>query len=254
MRWESLSSKQLDGISRNTVVVLPTAAIEQHGPHLPVGTDSFIAEKISERLDAACKGHLLTLPVQRIGCSEHHMSFAGSLSFPHEVFAAAVMETIRSVVRHGYRRFLVLNAHGGNQSIGGVIAEKAAQQWPEAEIVFTSWWRPAAAKLKEIVEGDYPSVGHACEFETSLILAIEPALVDMAQARDDGIPQAAPQLRGDLLSAGSATLSRPFDRATRHGVFGRPTLASAEKGQRILQCVVEELRSLIESCWPDALS
>src|SRR2546428_6430315 len=85
MRWESLSSKQLDGISRNTVVVLPTAAIEQHGPHLPVGTDSFIAEKISERLDTACKGHLLTLPVQRIGCSEHHMSFAGSLSFAHEV-------------------------------------------------------------------------------------------------------------------------------------------------------------------------
>src|SRR5712691_10941632 len=120
MRWESLSSKQLDGISRNTVVVLPTAAIEQHGPHLHVGTDSFIAEKISERLDAACKGHLLTLPVQRIGCSEHHMSFAGSLSFAHEVFAAAVMETIGSVVRHGYRRFLVLNAHGGNQSIGGV--------------------------------------------------------------------------------------------------------------------------------------
>lgn len=253
MKWESLSSKQLGAISRSTVVVLPTAAIEQHGPHLPVGTDSFIAEKISATLDAECNGRLLILPVQRIGCSEHHMAFAGSLTFTHEIFAAAVMETIGSAVRHGYQRFLVLNAHGGNQSMGGVIAEKASQQWPQAEVVFTSWWRPAAAKLKEIVEGEYPSVGHACEFETSLMLVIEPALVDMTLAQDDGIPQTAPQLRGDLLSGGSATLARPFDRATRQGVFGRPTLASAEKGQKILQCAVEALRSLIESCWPDAL-
>lgn len=253
MKWERLSSAQLHAFSRDAVVVLPVGAVEQHGPHLPLATDSLIAEGLAAALDQACGGTLLVLPAERIGCSEHHMSFPGSLTHAHETFAAAVLETLGSVIRHGFGRILVLNAHGGNQAIGGVIAEKAAERWPQAEVAFTSWWRVAAGALQDIVEGEYPSVGHACEFETSLMLLFEPSLVDMSQAQDDGIPTAAGPLRGDLLGAAAATLPRSFDRFTRHGVFGRPTLASVEKGEKIAQCVTEALQSLLRSCWPGSV-
>jgi creatinine amidohydrolase len=154
------------------------------------------------------------------------------------------------MVRQGFRRFLILNSHGGNQAIGGVIAEKAAHRWTDAQVVFTSWWRVAAEPLKNLVEGAFPSVGHACEFETSLMLALHPDLVNMALAVDDGLPPRAEPLQHDLLSGAAATLAIPMHRLTQHGVYGRPTLAKAEKGRRILQQTVAALRDLIVACWP----
>ena len=254
MLWEELSSHHIAKVSRDSVCVLPTGAVEQHGPHLPLGTDALIAEAVAARLDEACGGRLLVLPAQRIGCSEHHMGFAGTLTFSHETFAAAAMETIGSVIRHGFRRILVLNAHGGNNAIGGVIAEKASSRWPDAEVVWTAWFRAAAEGVRDLVEGEYPSAGHACEVETSVMLALYPELVDMTLAQDDGIPPAAPQLRGGMFEATAATRSLPFDRLSRRGVFGKPTLATTEKGKRILALTVKSLRELVESCWPSAFA
>ena len=250
MNWQELKSSELGSLSRDTLVVVPAASIEQHGPHLPVGTDSYIGEAIASALDRDFEGQLLILPVQRLGCSEHHMAFAGTLTLQHETFADVILEVLDSMVRQGFRRFLILNSHGGNQAIGGVIAEKAAQRWTDAQVVFTSWWRVAAERLRNLVEGAFPSVGHACEFETSLMLAFHPDLVNMTLAVDDGLPPQAKSLQLDLLRGPAATLAIPMHRLTQHGVYGRPTLATAEKGRRILQETVAALRELIVTCWP----
>lgn len=251
MKWQELRSPQIGALSRDTVLVLPTAAVEQHGPHLPTGTDSLIAEGIADRLDEACGRKLLVLPVQKLGCSEHHMKFPGTLTISHESFKLTVMDTLSAGMRQNFRRVLILNAHGGNQSVCGVIAEKAAQSWPEAEVVFTSWWRAAGERIKGIVEGEFPAVGHACEFETSLMLALHPKLVEMKLAIDDGIPHRAKQLRLDLLASGSAMLATPFDRMTKKGVYGRATLGSEKKGEKLLFEITASLRELILSIWPE---
>jgi len=250
MNWQELSSSEVGARSRDTLVVVPIASIEQHGPHLPVGTDSYIAEAMASALDREFEGRLLILPVQRLGCSEHHMAFPGTLTLQHHTFEAVILETLEAMVRQGFRRFLILNGHGGNQAIGGVITEKAAHRWPDAQVIFTSWWRVAAERLKNLVEGAFPSVGHACEFETSLMLALHPGLVNMALAVDDGLPPPAKPLQHDLLSGPAAALAIPMDRLTQHGVYGRPTLAKAEKGRRILVETVAALRELIVACWP----
>jgi len=253
MNWQELRSPQIGALARDTIVVLPTAAIEQHGPHLPVGTDSFISEAVASALDRDFDGKLLVLPVQRLGCSEHHMAYAGSLTLRHETFEHVVMEALASMVRQKLRRFLILNGHGGNQSVGGLIAEKASINWPDVQVVFTSWWMIAADRLGKLVEGAFPSVGHACEFETSLMLALRPELVDMTLAVDDGLPLVSRLLQFDLIK-GAARLSRPMHRMTKHGVYGRATLGSAEKGHRILQETVAALHELIVTCWPDDAS
>ena len=250
MNWQELRSSEIGSLSRDTLVVVPTASIEQHGPHLPVGTDSYIGEAIASALDREFAGRLLILPVQRLGCSEHHMAFPGTLTLQHRTFEDVVVETLDSMVRQGFQRFLILNSHGGNQAVGGIVAEKAAHRWPEAQVVFTSWWRVAAEQLRGLVEGAFPSVGHACEFETSLMLAFHPQLVNMELAVDDGLPPQAKALQGDLLGGPAAALAVPFAQLTRHGVFGRPTLATAEKGKRILEVTVAALRDLVTACWP----
>jgi creatinine amidohydrolase len=250
MNWQELKSSEIGSLSRDTVVVVPTASIEQHGPHLPVGTDSYIAEGIASVLDQQFDRRLLILPVQRLGCSEHHMAFPGVLTLRHHTFEKVVMDALDSMVRQKFHHFLILNAHGGNQAIGGVVAEKAAQRWPDVEVIFASWWRVAAERLENLVEGAFPSVGHACEFETSLMLALHPELVSMALAVDDGLPPAAKPLHHDLLRGAAASLAIPMHRLTRHGVYGRPTLATAEKGRGLLQETAAALHDLIVSCWP----
>jgi len=254
MKLENLKASETRALSKDTVVVIPVASIEQHGPHLPVGTDSMIGQGIVDELDRVCGNKLLVTPILKFGCSEHHMSFGGTITLTHETFKAAVLQIIESMYRHGFRRFAILNSHGGNRAVGGVIAEKASFMWPDADVVFASWFQLAAAKIAPLVEGEFPSVGHACEFETSVMQVLHPDLVDMSLAQDDGPTDAKPPFRADLLSGGAAGWSLPFSKMTKCGVIGRPSLANQEKGQKLIDISVGELKQMIEVAWPNALN
>ena len=251
MKWSHLRRGQLDAIDRRTPVVLPVAATEQHGEHLPLGTDRMITEAVLGRLDAALDDRLLILPTQHVGCSEHHMKFPGSLTLTHETFAAWAAEVVDSVARHGFKRVMVLNGHGGNRSICAVLGEQIGHRHPDVECLIATWWTAAVQRLKEIQEGPIGSVGHACEFETSVIQAVAPELVDMSLAVDGGPEPRTESMRFDLLHSPVASFYQPFDVLSPSGVFGNPSLASPEKGRRILDVTVEALRKLITEFWPD---
>ena len=252
MKWVELNSPQLGSVSRETICVLPLGATEQHGPHLPVATDQIIADGLAAGLDDLCGNRLLVLPGLPATCSEHHMAFPGSLTLDHDTFTQVVMQLIGSAAKHGFRRFFLLNAHGGNSSVGGVVAEKLSTLLPEVDVVFGTWFRMAGERLRHLVEGDYPAVGHACEFETSLVMALRPELVNRAAIVDDGIAPTSPLLKFDLLSGGPTIRSIPFEQYTTSGVWGKPSLAKAEKGLHILKVVIPLIRDILEAHWPDA--
>ncbi len=252
MRWSEMNSRQIDGRTRDSICVLPIGALEQHGPHLPVATDTLIAEAMSCELDAVCDEALLVMPALSITCSLHHMAFAGTLTVDHNTFRATVEQVLRSAAAHGFRRFFVLNAHGGNMAQGAATIEELATTLPECEVVFATWFRAAAAELRPLVQGAYPAVGHACEFETSLIMAIRPDLVNNKAIIDGGIVPESHLLRGDMLSGAPVTRSLPFDNITTSGVWGKPSLASAQKGRSILDTTIPVLKNLLAAYWPDA--
>jgi creatinine amidohydrolase len=251
MNWSTLRREQLDATDRQTPVILPVGATEQHGRHLPVGADSMIVDAIVQKLDGLFGGRLLILPGPEVGLSEHHMKFPGTLTLTHEALRRCVIDVAGSVIRHGFRRLVLLNGHGGNQSILGVLGEQIPQRWPEVECVVANWWGPAAERLKQLQEGPIGSVGHACEFETSIMLAIAPELVDMSAAEDGGVQHRVASMRFDMLHGPAATCYRPFDALSHNGVFGKPSLAWAEKGRRILDEATAALRELIAGFWPD---
>ncbi len=253
MRFERMTAAQINALDKaNTIVVIPTGATEQHGAHLPTGTDSLIGQGILDALDKALPGKLLIAPVLSVTCSEHHMPFGGTLTISHESFKSSVMETIGSAYKLGFRRFVIHNSHGGNRAVGGVIAEKCPFAFPESSVVFVSWFALASQALRPLVEGQYPAVGHACEFETSVMLHLHPDLVDMSKAADGGDATAQPPFRSDLLTGSAATRGTRFDQLTKNGVWGKPTLASAAKGKKILDITIEELIKMIHVLWPDA--
>lgn len=251
MQWALLRRSQLGALDRRTPVLLPVAATEQHGEHLPLATDWLIGEEVARRVDDSFSGKLLILPTLRIGCSEHHMQFAGSLTLKHDTFRAVVADTVDSMTRHGFNRLVILNSHGGNQAVNSILSEQLGQTYPNLECAVLNWWSVAADRLKNLQEGPIGSVGHACEFETSIILRIAPELVDMSLAEDGGIQHHAASMQMDLLHRPPAAWYRPFHTATANGVFGMPSLASAEKGERVLDAATQSLHELLLEFWPD---
>lgn len=251
MHWMQLRRGRLDAFDRRTPVILPTAAVEQHGEHLPLGTDCMIVSAIAERLDRAMDGKILILPTVQVACSEHHMGFPGSLTITHETYRRTVMEHVESVFRHGFTRLMILNGHGGNVAINSVLSEQIGQQHPEIECLVGSWWSMGRARTESISEGGFLSCGHACEFETSILLEIYPELVDMDLAEDGGIQQRVESMDFDFFRGGNASFYRAFHVMSHNGVYGKPSLASAEKGTRVLEGTVASVQELIESFWPD---
>jgi creatinine amidohydrolase len=245
MNWQELRSPEFASIDRSTPVVLPVAAVEQHGPHLPLATDRLIAEHFANELNARLGESILMLPSVPVGCSDHHMDFAGSLTLKHETFLGVAMQYLHSAWRHGFRNFLVLNAHGGNQGICQVLLEQFGTQHPDSRIVVATWWRVASDALLPLNDTGPGGVGHACEFETSLMLHIAPELVRMDAAMPRANAPTYDWAKADLLRSSRASLFRTMREMTPIGAYGEPRGATAEKGRQITDIVCDALATIL---------
>lgn len=250
MKWENLTSPAIANLDKTTPVVLNMASIEQHGPHLPLSTDTDIGEHFLQRLNTELNDQILTLPTVKIGCSAHHMDFAGSLTVSHESMLTYCLDILNSVIHHGFSKILILNSHGGNNAIGKVLAEKlAAQPDINIDVLFTSWWRVATDRLLPITESGPLGTGHACEFETSLMQFIAPEKVDFSTiSQQQHYIETSQQLDSGLFGGSKADYIRTMkDISGGTGVVGDPATASPEKGEQISHAVHQSLLALIET-------
>ena len=246
MIWQHMTSQALGRMQRQTPVIFPVAAVEQHGGHLPLGTDRLIAEWFCTELDKEMADQVLILPAVPVGCSQHHMDFPGSLTLRHETFGALVEEVLESVSHHGFHNLVVFNSHGGNQGIGQVIVERWGARHPNCRTVFASWWRIAAQHLLWLNESGPGGVGHACEFETSLMDVIAPELIDRPAIASGENVATYSWAEGDMLRAPAASFYRSMKQMTSNGVYGRPEKASRRKGVAIREVVVTALRQIVQ--------
>lgn len=225
MSWPDVEAALARGKRR---AVVCAGAIEQHGPHLPQGTDAWLGEALAGGL-ARGLGDALVAPVLRPGCSDHHMGFPGTITVPGDVLTALLDAYLTSLRAHGFMRFVVFPSHAGN---GPVLAEWAPRQ-TEAVVVLADLGRVLSAIRATLAafEADGRGDGHAGLAETAALLAVHPALVrlELAQAGFRG------QLGLDELVA------RGTRAITPSGVFGDPTTATREMGEAVLQAWVGTL-------------
>jgi creatinine amidohydrolase len=246
MNWELLTSAQLATVSRDLPVVMNIAAVEQHGPHLPLATDSLIGAHFLERLDERLPRDILVLPQVKVCCSAHHMDFAGTLTVRHETLLHYLIDVLDSVFAHGFDRIVLLNSHGGNEAIGRVVLEKWGTSHPSAGIFMFTWWRVAARELAAVQESPFGGVGHACEFETSLLQYFAPQLVTADRIRDPVLRPTFEWAESDMLNAPCGLLYRSMkEMSGGSGVVGAPTYASTEKGRCISDLVVGRLAAML---------
>lgn len=246
MRWEALTTLEFSALDKSQPVIINIAAIEQHGAHLPVDVDATIGQAFVDEMDRRFGDAILSLPQIKVCCSEHHMSFSGTLTVRHESFLAYAFDLISSVIAHGFTTIVILNSHGGNQAIGQVLTEKLGLAHPETRLVFTTWWRLAAERLSEVRESPFGGVNHACEFETALIRHLDPEAV--REAHVTGFNHVLPPFwaDGDMLEGRGASLFRTMDVSSGGtGVVGDPSLGSTEKGACIFTIVSDRLEIIL---------
>ncbi len=206
--WTDLRAPEFAALDpMRTLALLPTAAIEQHGPHLPVGTDTLIAQGMLERLRARCPDDLdlITLPVQSVGKSNEHLWAGGTVTLTAETALRAWVEIGLSVARAGLRKIVIVNSHGGNLDLVSILSRELRVQAGllAVKCQWTSFGVPEGLfGARELTFGL-----HGGDMETSLMLAFRPGTVDMAQARDfassaeaGGIPPVGPISYGWIAS------------------------------------------------------
>ena len=228
------------------VVLIPLGSNEQHGPGMTLSTDITLATAVAVRVAERLRPRALVAPSLPFGLSPHHMNFPGSITLQPETFGAVLFDVMRSLKKHGAKRFFLLNGHGGNQAYLSVIATQARLELgvPVATAIYLA---AASDLLKERFGRSY---AHACEIEASLGLAIAPQIVrTAAMAKGEELP---PRFRHTALAGGGAPAgafvdaAAKFEEITANGNLGDPRLGTREDGEAIVALAVERLAEFLE--------
>jgi creatinine amidohydrolase len=233
--FSELTRAKLNELAPDALVIIPTGATEQHGPHLPVGTDHFAVERISRQAAERAGDRITTIvtPTLSFGSSEHHLQFGGTLSLTSETYHLVLRDLIDSLVKDGFRTIFIVNGHGGNTELVQIAGRDASLRH-DVSVAAAPYWQIAwEAMFAAGIHKGGRMPGHAGRFETSLILADRPELVVEPRPHRDlpddiAEPKGPAQYRADHHS-----FWRSID-----GYTDSPALATAELGEAAFEAVI----------------
>jgi creatinine amidohydrolase len=235
MSWPAVAA-----VANRLPVVMPIAAAEQHGRHLPIFTDTILLGEVARRADLVLRDRAVWAPLLWLGNSDHHLEFAGTLSASPRTYLDILRDLIENVVGHGFRRVVLLNGHGGNIVPAQQAVFEARQRYRQRDdllFLAATYWLLGGRPQEVDPAFVQAKMGHACEWETSMILRLAPGLV------------------GDVSEIEPVSAAMPFDPAThgwitnersRHGHIGDPRRATAEKGEVLLDIFVQDVVGFLE--------
>jgi creatinine amidohydrolase len=241
MELLELSWPAVKSLGRDTPVVLPIAALEQHGHHLPVFTDSLLLGEVLRRVKVEVADRILFAPLYWLGNSEHHVDFPGTMSAAPRTYLDTLRDMAENFLRHGFRRIVFVNGHGGNIVPAQQATFELRQKYRERKdllLLSVTYWTAGAEPLKDVTGLKQDRMGHACEWETSMILRLAPHLV-----------------AGDVKAVPDVPFGRAFEPAHRAwvmpdrsvpGHIGFPRHALADKGEGLFQSFAKAVVALLD--------
>ena len=250
LRLPDLTRERVGELAPHSLAVLPTASIEQHGPHLPVGVDTFLCEAVVTGATQRAASEIVVAPTLRYGDSAHHFPFPGVLTLSSGSYLAAVGELCDSLYRSGFRRLAVINGHGGNEAGNDIATRDLVHRRGRAVVVSAaSYWDIARAAL--VAETDLESSlipGHAGQFETALMMAVRPELVNTEELERTGTGGDNAGGRFRDVPGASTSRVRTADGWEKGGGFtDRPAAANADAGARYLDVITREVAAFLDA-------
>jgi creatinine amidohydrolase len=240
MQLAELKWPDVEALSRDMPIVIPIAALEQHGRHMPVFTDSLLLGEVLRRVMERLKDRVLFAPLMWLGNSEHHLDFPGTMTASPRVYLDLLKDMVENFLGHGFRRIVLVNGHGGNIVPGSQALFEVRQKHRQRRdllLVSTTYWTLGAQPAKDDRSFVQSRMGHACEWETSMMLRIRPELV------------------GDYQAVQPITQTEAFEPASRAwitkdrsepGHIGDPAKASAEKGELLFRLFADDVTKFLE--------
>ena len=242
--WMEMEAK----LKESDVVIIPVGSVEQHGYHLPLGTDAYVAEGLA--LEAAEKAKVVTTPPVWFGWCPHHMALPGSVSVRAEILIEYLYDIIESLYAHGFRKFVLLNGHRiVNVTWMQITAQRAQAKLGAKVVIFD----PAYMSKDLIEELGYGPLGHAEEIESSHMMHLHPELVHLEKAVDNPIGPVPfysvdPRYPHNTLCYVPATKEHVQEIGKTHGgTTGSPTKSTAENGKRYHEYLIQNLLQVIEN-------
>lgn len=216
-------------------VILPVGSCENHGYHLPFGTDTLVSSMLAEKVAGQVDG-LLVLPPVNVGMSTHYSHFPFTLTLQPETLIAVLKDIMTSVVKNGIKKIFIMNGHDGNIASIEIAARAIKMEYPEVKIAsLDAWWVTAGKLLPPGTFEVWDGLGHAGEGETSIGLALFPHLIEMEHAR--GVVPNLPE---------NVEIKWNFAELTNTGATGDPTRATAEKGRKMAEVLIEAVVKFIK--------
>ncbi len=238
MTWPEVRAA-IDGGKRRVIVML--GAMEQHGPHLPIGTDTYLGYATGERL-ARRLGDALLAPVVSLGYSVGHLPMAGTVTIEETTLETIIVDVCRSLAHHGFREIILLCSHGGNyRAIRSVLSRIREEHWEIRISTITEFdeWLEHTKKFAAREGLDMARLGvHAAQGETSLMLAHRPDLVQMDKACEGFV--------GDASIRWRSKVPPPMDTMSPTGILGDARGATVELGEKMFQERIERVARMIE--------
>ncbi|WP_051426296.1 creatininase family protein [Jiangella gansuensis] len=242
---EHLTRDDLAAMAADTTVVVPLGSTEQHGPHLPVCTDTAIVSEIAQRAatEAAAAASAVVAPTLPFGFAHHHLPFGGTVSLGMVTYLEVLTDIGASLHASGFRRVLFLNGHGGNDAAVRAVGDRLLyERGLDLHVAGTSYWTCAADELAALdLAVDGPVPGHAGGFETSCLLAIAPGQVRLERRPP---PEGAPRPLAELATT-TATIRRPDIWHASAGCSDDSADADPEVGAVALQAISSAVARLI---------
>ena len=248
--YDSLTWPEInEAVKAKKVILLPIGSTEQHGHHLPLDVDNFLARSVCLETAKQAPREILVMPTIPYGYNEHALDFPGTINVHYDHFIEYCLDICKSVAHAGFDRILIVDGHGSNEHLCEFIARRATLE-TDALFASTMWTNLVVEVFEEIRESGSGGAAHACELETSAYLYLDASRVQMEKAVD--------HYGGAAGKEGSAFTSVDLTKgwgpvkvvqwtsgATPHGVSGASTLATKEKGQRIVDAAAENLLGFI---------
>jgi creatinine amidohydrolase len=235
LKWPDVAA-----LNKDTPVVIPVAALEQHGRHMPLFTDSLLLGEVVRRAHERLADSILLAPLMWLGNSEHHVDFAGTLTAAPRVYLDLLENLADNFLHHGFKRIVFVNGHGGNHVPGQQAVFELRQRHRRREdllLLFATYWLLGGRPYEADTSIAQKRMGHACEWETSMMLRLAPHLV------------------GDLKKVEPVEFGVPFEPASRGwvtqdrsqaGHIGDPRPATAEKGETLFRTFTEDVVNMLQ--------
>jgi creatinine amidohydrolase len=231
MTWPEVKAAIAQGYD---TVVFAVGATEQHGPHLPLATDSLVGDSLA-KLVAKRLGHALVGPTLRIGCSQHHMAFPGTISLDASPMRDVIVKYGETILQHGFKRLVIIPSHGGNFQVVSEAGQSLQQKCSTKHII-------TYCDLKKVLDTSHKASGafgispeasgaHAGEFETSILLYLHPDLVDMSRAEQG--------FMGDLFTVIPEVMRNGVARISANGILGDAREGDGRRGEKYLAAWVD---------------